>query len=61
MLAEIEAAFPDAKSIRLEVEAANVKAVGFYENSGFAAVSRTDNCGEAQSGIAALIMQKKLG
>ena len=58
MLGEIEAAFPDAKAIRLEVEAANDKAVRFYAREGFETVSRTENCGDGQSGIAALIMQK---
>jgi ribosomal protein S18 acetylase RimI-like enzyme len=58
MLAEIEAAFPDAKVIRLEVEAANEKAVRFYERNGFETVSRTENCGKEESGIAALLMQK---
>jgi ribosomal protein S18 acetylase RimI-like enzyme len=58
MLAEIEAAFPDARAIRLEVEAANEKAVRFYTWHGFETVSRTENCGKDQSGIAALVMQK---
>jgi ribosomal protein S18 acetylase RimI-like enzyme len=58
MLSEIEAAFPDAKAIRLEVEAANEKAVRFYERSGFETVSRTENCGKQESGIAALVMEK---
>ncbi len=58
MLGEIEAAFPDAKSIRLEVEAANTRAVRFYEREGFETVSRTENCGDGQSGIAALILEK---
>ncbi len=58
MLGEIEAAFPDAQAIRLEVEAANTKAVRFYERGGFETVSRTENCGDGQSGIAALIMEK---
>ena len=58
MLAEIEAAFPDAEAIRLEVEAANAKAVRFYGRHGFETVSRTENCGKDESGIAALVMQK---
>jgi ribosomal protein S18 acetylase RimI-like enzyme len=60
MLGEIEAAFPDAKSVRLEVEAANEKAVRFYGRHGFETVSRTENCGEEESGIAALILEKRL-
>jgi ribosomal protein S18 acetylase RimI-like enzyme len=58
MLAEIEAAFPDARAMRLEVEAANEKAVRFYERQGFVAIIRTENCGKEESGIAALVMQK---
>jgi ribosomal protein S18 acetylase RimI-like enzyme len=58
MLAEIAAAFPDAKAIRLEVEAANARAVRFYERQGFETISRTENCGKDESGIAAIIMQK---
>jgi ribosomal protein S18 acetylase RimI-like enzyme len=58
MLGEIEAAFPDTKAFRLEVEAANERAVRFYERNGFETVSRTENCGKEQSGIAALVMQK---
>ena len=60
MLGEIEAAFPDAKAIRLEVEAANTRAVWFYEREGFQSLSRTENCGEDESGIAALILEKHL-
>ena len=59
MLNEIEAAFPGAKAVRLEVEAANEKAVRFYSRHGFGTVSRTENCGKDESGIAALIMQKQ--
>lgn len=58
MLSEIEAAFPDAKAMRLEVEAANEKAVRFYQRRGFQTVSRTESCGVDKSGIAALIMHK---
>jgi ribosomal protein S18 acetylase RimI-like enzyme len=60
MLYEIEAAFPDAKAARLEVEAANEKAVRFYERHGFQTASRTENCGKEESGIAALILEKQL-
>jgi ribosomal protein S18 acetylase RimI-like enzyme len=60
LLAEIEAAFPDAKAIRLEVEAANFGAVRFYEKCGFTGDSETENCGELTSGIRALVMRKPL-
>ena len=58
ILGEIESAFLDANAIRLEVEAANEKAVRFYERHGFETVSRTENCGKDEPGIAALVMQK---
>jgi ribosomal protein S18 acetylase RimI-like enzyme len=60
LLAEIEASFPDADSIRLEVEEANARAVGFYRAHGFAEAGRTANCGGGQSGIPALIYEKLL-
>ena len=58
MLGEIVAAFADAKAMRLEVEAANEKAVRFYSRHGFETISRTENCGNDESGIAALTMHK---
>ena len=59
LLQEITEAFPDAKAIRLEVETANTKAVGFYEAAGFAAIDETKNCGNPASGIAAIVMERK--
>ena len=61
LLAEITDAFPDATTMRLEVESANARAVGFYEAHGFAAVGRTDNCGTADSGIPAVVYERRLG
>lgn len=60
LLAEIEAAFPDAKAIRLEVEAANAGAIKFYEKRGFEVDGETENCGKPTSGIRALMMKKPL-
>ena len=60
LLAEIVDAFPDASRLRLEVEAANETAVGFYRAHGFAEVGRTDNCGAAGSGIPAVVYEKRL-
>lgn len=60
LLAEIEAAFPDAPAIRLEVEGANLGAVLFYQKAGFARLGETKNCGTPTSGIPALIMQKQM-
>jgi ribosomal protein S18 acetylase RimI-like enzyme len=60
LLDEIIAAFPDAKSLRLEVEPENTGAVAFYTAKGFAQVGNTDNCGKDQSGIPALILAKSI-
>ena len=60
LLGELLTAFPGAKAFRLEVEAANLGAVRFYEVKGFVPLSRTENCGQAQSGIPAVVMQKQL-
>jgi ribosomal protein S18 acetylase RimI-like enzyme len=57
---EIESCFPDAERISLEVEAANEKAIAFYRTLGFEQTGRTENCGKDQSGIPALIFEKRL-
>ena len=59
LLQEIAEAFPDAKAIRLEVDATNHKAVRFYEAAGFTRREETEKCGKPGSGIAALIMERK--
>ena len=61
LLSEIEGCFPQARIVRLEVEAANTKAVDFYVANGFARAGETDNCGQPGSGIAALVYEKSLG
>jgi ribosomal protein S18 acetylase RimI-like enzyme len=60
LLDEIEAAFPDADKVRLEVEEANATAVAFYLAQGFSQVGRTANCGKEQSGIPALIYERPI-
>ena len=60
LLNEVEACFPDARQIKLEVEEANGKALGFYDAHGFAQIGRTENCGADGSGIPALIYGKSL-
>jgi ribosomal protein S18 acetylase RimI-like enzyme len=60
LLDEIIAAFPDGKSLRVEVEAANAGALAFYQAKGFAQIAATDNCGKDQSGIPALILARSL-
>ena len=54
---EISSCFPDAGTVRLEVEEKNEKAVAFYRALGFAEVGRTPNCGKDQSGIPALVLE----
>ncbi|MEM9277911.1 MAG: GNAT family N-acetyltransferase [Pseudomonadota bacterium] len=60
LLIEIENSFLDVEVIRLEVEAQNEKAVGFYKAYGFRQVGETANCGKEDSGIPALIMEKSI-
>lgn len=60
LIDEIEAAFPDADKVRLEVEEANAKAVAFYLAQGFSQVGRTANCGKEESGIPALIYERPI-
>jgi len=61
LLDEIVESFPDATLFRLEVEEANDKAIGFYRSQGFEQTGRTENCGAAQSGIPALIFERRRG
>lgn len=60
LLDEIMDSFPDAATVRLEVEPANERAVAFYLVQGFVEVGRTENCGKDQSGIPALILERAL-
>ena len=61
LLDEIVESFPDATLFRLEVEEANAKAIGFYAAQGFQQMGRTANCGAEQSGIPALILERRRG
>ena len=60
LLQEIEDSFPDARTLRLEVEEANVAAVAFYRANGFVQAGKTANCGGPQSGIPAMVFEKAL-
>lgn len=60
LLEEVEACFPGAERLRLEADAENTDAIAFYQSKGFTAVGRTENCGSAESGIPALILEKPL-
>ena len=61
LLQEIEDSFPEARTIRLEVEPANAAAVAFYIANGFVEAGSTSNCGNPASGIPAMILEKQLG
>lgn len=61
LLDEIIESFPDATLFRLEVEEANVRAIAFYAAQGFERAGRTANCGAEQSGIPALIFERRRG
>lgn len=60
IFAELETCFPDAERMRLEVEPQNLHALAFYQVHGFLEAGRTPSCGEEQSGIPALILEKRL-
>lgn len=60
LLDEVEASFPEARKLRLEVEEANVKAVAFYMSQGFARTGMTADCGGRGSGIPAAIYERPI-
>lgn len=60
LLARVEAGFPDAELIGLEVDELNTRAIAFYKKHGYACVGETENCGQATSGIRALTFAKRL-
>jgi ribosomal protein S18 acetylase RimI-like enzyme len=60
LFAELETCFPDADTMRLEVEPANAAAIDFYRAHGFEEAGKVDDCGGCNSGIPALIMEKRL-
>ena len=59
LLDEVGESFPEAKTLRLEVEEVNGAAVAFYRANGFLPVGNTADCGGG-SGLPALIFEKKL-
>ncbi len=61
LLDEIIESFPDATVFSLEVEEANARAIGFYAAQGFEPAGRTAHCGTAQSGIPALVFERRRG
>jgi ribosomal protein S18 acetylase RimI-like enzyme len=61
LLDEVIESFHDATLFKLEVEESNAGAVGFYLSQGFVQSGRTANCGAEQSGIPALIFERRRG
>jgi ribosomal protein S18 acetylase RimI-like enzyme len=61
LMDEVLNAFADAEMARLEVEAANERAVDFYKAFGFNEAGRTSDCGRKDSGIPALVFERRLG
>jgi len=60
LLDEVEASFPEANTLRVEVEEANKPAIAFYRAKGFVPAGSTADCGGG-SGLPALIFEKPLG
>ncbi|HEV7307686.1 GNAT family N-acetyltransferase [Ensifer sp.] len=60
IFAELETCFPDAARMRVEVEPQNLHALAFYRSHGFAEAGETAHCGDEQSGLPAIILEKLL-
>ena len=60
LFAEIESCFPGAARLSLEVDPANIAAIGFYAAHGMTETGSTDDCGGAGKNIPAIVMQKEL-
>ncbi|WP_319022986.1 hypothetical protein [Mesorhizobium sp. B2-8-5] len=60
LLDEVMESFPEARAVRVEVAEANKRAVAFYMANGFVQVSRADNRGPAEFGVASLLLERPL-
>ena len=60
LLARLIAAFPQATSVRLEVEPRNTQAIAFYERAGFSIVGAGTDCRGCGSAIPHVVMEKQL-
>jgi ribosomal protein S18 acetylase RimI-like enzyme len=60
LLEEVEASFPEARTLRVEVEEANAAAIAFYRLQGFLPAGNTTDFG-GDSGLPALILEKQFG
>lgn len=56
LLEEVEASFPEARTLRVEVEEANAPAIAFYRAKGFLPAGNTADCGGG-----ARIFEKAIG
>lgn len=60
LLEEVFESFPEARVFRLEVEEKNERAIAFYQSNGFENVGSVSNCGGGDSGIPAMIYERKV-
>ncbi|MFB9951022.1 GNAT family N-acetyltransferase [Rhizobium puerariae] len=60
IFAELETCFPEAEIMRVEVALQNLRALSFYERLGFSEVDRMEEWGAPNSGLPAIIMEKRL-
>jgi N-acetylglutamate synthase-like GNAT family acetyltransferase len=60
IFAELESCFPDAEIMRVEVALPNIRAQSFYQRLGFVEVDRMEEWGAPNSGLPAVIMEKRL-
>jgi len=58
LLDRLMGAFPQAVSVRLEVEPRNARAIAFYERAGFRIVGMGEDCRGCGSMIAHVVMEK---
>lgn len=61
LLEEIEQCFPEARTIRIEVEEANSQALRFCLANGFSKSGVAPDSDTAEPGIPALVLEKRLG
>ena len=60
IFAELETCFPAAEIMRVEVALKNVEAISFYQRLAFVEVDRMEEWGAPNSGLPAVIMEKRL-
>lgn len=60
LLDEVERCFPEARTLRLEVEKENVSALGFYRARGLTDTDTQSGQALVQDGVAILVLEKPL-